>query len=133
MNLSKKKIIAFISAIIIIIAAILLLRYFWNVNQYQSTVDQMSFTDIEIENIPDGIYEGECNVDFISAKVKVTVSDGRITDIDLIEHHNERGTPAEKIIDDIIQEQRTDVDVISGATNSSKVIKKAIENALLRT
>lgn len=31
---------------------------------------------------------------------------------------------------EIIEEQKIDVDTISGATNSSTVIKKAVENAL---
>jgi uncharacterized protein with FMN-binding domain len=33
-------------------------------------------------------------------------------------------------VDQIVSEQKIDVDAISGATNSSKVIKKAVENAL---
>lgn len=37
---------------------------------------------------------------------------------------------AETIIDKIIDEQKIDVDAVSGATNSSTVIKKAVENAL---
>ena len=50
--------------------------------------------------------------------------------IDLLEHRNEKGKPAEQIIDDILKRQQIDVDEVSGATNSSKVIKKAIENAI---
>ena len=42
---------------------------------------------------------------------------------------NGRGKPAEIVADRIIQEQRIDVDAVSGATNSSVVIKKAVENA----
>ena len=34
------------------------------------------------------------------------------------------------MVDKIIKEQNTDVDAVSGATNSSKVIKKAVEEAL---
>ncbi|WP_313562885.1 FMN-binding protein [Ruminiclostridium cellobioparum] len=41
-----------------------------------------------------------------------------------------RGAKAEAIVDKIISEQSVTVDVISGATNSSKVILKAVENAL---
>ena len=48
----------------------------------------------------------------------------------LLEHRNDRGLTAEGIVDSIIENQRITVDVISGATNSSTVIKKAIELAL---
>lgn len=101
----------------------------WN---YQKTVKSFTYSDIAIEDIESGIYIGECNVDFIYAKVAVTVENGAITQIEILEHKNDRGTPAEKIIDDILQQQSIDVDAISGATNSSKVIKKAVENALTK-
>ena len=38
--------------------------------------------------------------------------------------------PAVAVIDEILKSQSLDVDVVSGATNSSKTIMKAIENAL---
>ena len=47
-----------------------------------------------------------------------------------MEHRHERGKAAEKVIEKIIEEQKIDVDAVSGATNSSTVIKKAVENAL---
>ncbi|WP_227835506.1 MULTISPECIES: FMN-binding protein [unclassified Clostridioides] len=35
-------------------------------------------------------------------------------------------------MDKVLNKQKVDVDAVSGATNSSKVIKKAIENALIK-
>lgn len=90
----------------------------------------MTFIHTDASGLQDGIYIGECDVDFIYAKVKVSVNDGRIEDIILLEHRNDRGKAAEAIIDKIIKQQKIDVDVISGATNSCQVIKKAIDNAL---
>ena len=69
-------------------------------------------------------------MDFIYAKVEVTVQNGKITNINILEHRHERGKTAEVIADSIVDEQKIDVDAISGATNSSTVIKKAVENAL---
>lgn len=66
----------------------------------------------------------------IYAKVEVTVSDGKMTDIAILEHRQERGKAAEAVISDMLAEQKIDVDAVSGATNSSTVIKKAVENAL---
>ena len=63
-------------------------------------------------------------------KAAVTVSRGVITDIELLEHKNGRGAPAETIINDILRRQDVNVDAVSGATNSSRVIMKAVENAL---
>ena len=36
----------------------------------------------------------------------------------------------EKLADDMVKQQSLNVDAVSGATNSSKVIRKAVENAL---
>lgn len=98
---------------------------------YQKAVKNIELNDIEISNISDGDYDGAYDVGYIYAKVKVTVNSGNITDISILEHRNERGTPAEIIIDKMVEEQRINVDAVSGATNSSKVIEKAVENALL--
>ena len=69
-------------------------------------------------------------MNFIYAKVEVTVQNGEITDIIILEHRHEHGKAAETVINEIVDEQRIDVDAVSGATNSSIVIKKAVENAL---
>ena len=69
-------------------------------------------------------------MNFIYAKVEVTVQNGEITNINILEHRHERGKTAEAITNKIVDEQKIDVDAISGATNSSTVIKKAVENAI---
>lgn len=104
--------------------------YVKSVADYKRAVKETSLDDIDISRISDGTYIGEYDVNFIYAKVEVTVQNGRITDIVLLEHKNERGKSAEIITDRIIEQQKTDVDAVSGATNSSVVIKKAVENAL---
>ncbi len=41
------------------------------------------------------------------------------------------GQPAEAIIEDVVEDQSLDVDSVSGATYSSRVILKAIEATLI--
>lgn len=88
--------------------------------------------DIDIESLKPGIYIGEYSVPPVSATVEVTVENGRIEEIELLDHGNGMGQPAEIIIDDIVDEQSLEVDIISGATYSSRVIVKAVEDALLK-
>ena len=83
--------------------------------------------------IENGIYRG--NYDMVSTPVKATVDvvvhDHQIIKIDIVEHSSSPiGKKAERIIDNIISSQSLDVDVISGATVSSKTILKAVENAI---
>ncbi len=97
---------------------------------YQRAVEALVITDVDASGVADGRYVGACDVGYIYAEAAVTVSDGKITDIALLEHRNERGARAEAVVGEILAAQRVDVDAVSGATNSSKVIEKAIENAL---
>lgn len=104
--------------------------YFVDFREYQRNIDSITFENIELSDIEDGTYVGEYDAGYIYAKVEVVIEDGNIVSINLIEHRNEKGKTAEKILDNIVATQEIDVDAVSGATNSSNVIKKAIEDAL---
>ena len=130
MKISKKKIILFVIMLPLLVGLVWGIIYLKNVADYKQAVKETTFEEINISDISDEIYVGEYDVNFIYAKVEVTVQNGEITNINILEHKNERGKTAEAITNKIINEQRIDVDAISGATNSSTVIKKAVENAL---
>ncbi|MCR4589658.1 MAG: FMN-binding protein [Lachnospiraceae bacterium] len=115
---------------VLFLCLIVPLSYLSEVAEYQNRVKDATIKDIDIAEVPDGVYTGEYNVDFIYARVEATIEDGMITELKLLEHRNERGGPAEVITDRILDEQKIDVDTVTGATNSSIVIKKAVENAL---
>lgn len=126
----KKRAALYSAATVILISLICLAVYLKSVSDYKQTVSDITFQTIDVTNIANGAYIGECNVGFIYAKVEVTVQEGKITNIEILEHKHERGQTAEVVIDNIVAEQKIEVDAISGATNSSTVIKKAVENAL---
>ena len=130
MRISKKKIISFIILLLLLIALICGVVYLKKVTDYKQAVGETTFGEIDIDDVSDGIYIGEYDVNFIYAKVEVTVEDGEIVSINILEHRHERGKAAETVIEKIIEEQKINVDAVSGATNSSTVIKKAVENAL---
>ena len=130
MRMSKKKVVLFAVMLLLLISLVWGIIYLKSVTDYKQAVKETTFEEINISDISDGVYIGEYDVDFIYAKVEVTVQNGEITNINILEHRHERGKTAEVITDRIVDEQKTDVDAISGATNSSTVIKKAVENAL---
>jgi len=86
--------------------------------------------DIDLATLEDGEYFGSFSTFPVSAEVRVTVNDQRITGIELLEHNHGQGAPAEVIPGRVVEAQSLEVDAVSGATYSSKVILKAIENAL---
>ena len=130
MRMSKKKVALFAVMILLLIDLVWGIIYLKSVADYKQAVKETTFEEINISDISDGVYIGEYDVNFIYAKVEVTVQNGEITNINILEHRHERGKTAEVITDSIVDEQKIDVDAISGATNSSTVIKKAVENAL---
>lgn len=104
--------------------------YLKSIRDYKAEVAALTFTEIDLSRVADGTYAGSCETGVVNAQVLVTVRDHTITDIQLLRHDNGRGTPAEAILARMLQAQTTDVDTVSGATNSSRVLRKAVENAL---
>ena len=84
----------------------------------------------DLTSIKDGSYTGECKTELVRAVVRVDVLNHKITNVSIIKHECGLGKKAEKITNDIEKAQSLEVDTISGATYSSKVILKAVENAL---
>lgn len=81
----------------------------------------------------DGTYTGEGQGFGGPIDVSVTVSGGKISDIEVTSHDGEGDayfSIATGIIQNIIDAQSTDVDTISGATFSSTGIRTAVTEAL---
>ena len=86
----------------------------------------------DLNKLEDGIYRGAFDLSGTPDKVSldVIIQNNRIINIELVEHFcSPIGKKAENIIGKIIETQSLDIDVISVATASSKVILKAVENA----
>lgn len=84
----------------------------------------------EMSDVTDGSYVGEASTYLIHVKVKVDVKDRTITNIELLEYQHNRGDEAVDILDPMVKENSTNVDNVSGATQSSILIKAAVSDAL---
>jgi len=87
---------------------------------------------VDISRILDGVYAGRASSWPNEAEVQVTVREGRMTGIELVRHRASWiGRRAESAIPlRIIEKQSADVDAVTGATNSSRVIMHAVYDAL---
>ena len=130
MSISRKKIVMILIMLFLLLALIFGTAYIDRVGEYKRAVKETTIEEVNISDIPDGVYIGEYDVNFIYVKVEVDVSGGKIIDVRILEHRQERGKAAEAVANEIVDEQRIDVDTVSGATNSSIVIKKVVEVAL---
>ena len=126
----RNKVIIAIVILFLVITAFFGVRFLLSVREYQNAVANTTFIHMDASGIPDGAYVGEFDASLIYAKVEVFVENETIADIKILEHRNGRGASAERIVEDIVAQQKLDVDAITGATNSCTVIKKAVDNAL---
>jgi uncharacterized protein with FMN-binding domain len=95
-------------------------------------VKNISIDGINLAGAKDGTWVGICETSLIKVTVNVTIDAARITEIKVTRHVCGKGKPAETITNAVLEKQTTKVDTISGATGSSIVILKAIENAVAK-
>lgn len=118
--------------IIILIVLISILGLGWSIikSDIINKASEVSISNLDLSNIDDGTYEGEYNITPVKVIVEVVIRKHVIYEIIILEHKNGFGEKAETIIEDVIDKQDLNVDFISRATVSSKVILKAIDIAL---
>ncbi len=94
-------------------------------------VKKVELKGIDLSGVPDGAYQGHFEGARWTNTVEVTVENKKITAINVV------SPPlfiednfSSKIINGVIEKQSLEVDVVSGATVTTKAILKAIENAL---
>ena len=93
-------------------------------------LDAIVITNPDLQKVADGTYEGNSKVGPVKVTLNVEVKNRTMTSIEIVRHFNGRGKKAEAIIPLILEKQSLEVDVVSGATGSSKAILKAVEDAL---
>ncbi|WP_036569353.1 FMN-binding protein [Oribacterium parvum] len=81
----------------------------------------------------DGEYLGKASAYNGNVEVKVTISGGKMTAIDIVKTKDDEEyffDAQKKVIPEILEKQSTDVDAVAGATTSSEGIAHAVEKAL---
>lgn len=93
-------------------------------------LDNKSF-HAALKKLPDGSYKAEnSHGKFMKINLEVELSGGKMKHIKILSHDTGK-KKSEKIIQRIIEKQSLEVDSISGATASSKMILKTVEKAIL--
>ena len=117
--------------IIPVVFAIIILSFIGIIlGKMKKQLEQIDTSTVDISQVADGIYMGESETELVKVAVNVTVKDGKIENIDILKHECGKGKPAEHIIESIIQKNNVEVDAVSGATVSSRVIQDAVRTAL---
>ena len=96
---------------------------------YLNSVNENTITN----TLKDGTFTGNGEGFRGNIEVEVLVKDGKIIEINIINSSDDKAflnKASKGIIEKIINEQNTDVDVVSGATYSSNGIINAVKDAL---
>ena len=97
--------------------------------------DEVATAGVDFADLTDGEYEGAADGMNGPVKVKVIVKDGKIAEVQVVEHKESEGIsdPAiEQMPGRIAENQSTNVDGVSNATVTSDAIKRAVEAALAK-
>ena len=89
-------------------------------------------SEVSTDNLKDGEYEGTATGYGGPLTVRITIKDGKLTDIKVVSHTEtpEYFSRASAVIGKILSSGNVNVDSVSGATISSNAIKKAVADAL---
>ena len=84
-----------------------------------------------MKRIENGVYKSKYSGGRWSNEVNVTISERKVTKIDIVKSVSFEMTEVTSVlVKNVIEKQNTTIDIISGATVTSKAYLKAIENAL---
>lgn len=95
-------------------------------------------TPVPSSGYKDGTYTGDAADAFYGMiQVQATIANGKITNIQFLQYPNDRGTSIEinqqadpVLAQEAIQTQNANVDIVSGATDSSQAFVQSLQSAL---
>lgn len=119
--------------IMVISVAIFMVTVYPKIKE-QADVRKMAINDIPLSDIVDGTFRGDFNYGDFTYEVEVIVQEHVIKDIKILENRqdSEYARKATAVVNNVLKAQSLNVDVVTGATTTSKALLKAIENALAK-
>jgi uncharacterized protein with FMN-binding domain len=93
---------------------------------------------VDLQGVAAGVYRGRCEAGRFKASVEVTVKDHKIVGIAPMGLSEDNAIDKETLnvfagaIDRVVESQTPNVDIVSGATATTKSLLKAVEDALVK-
>lgn len=126
---TKKKVLIAVGVVVLVLILVVAGAMIWitrGLNYKNLTIGK-----VDLSKVPDGTYKGSFSGGRFSNTVQVTVKNHKITNIKVVKDVQfNKASTTKTIFDEVIKAQSTQVDAVTGATATSKVYLKAIQNAL---
>jgi len=118
--------------VIIVIGIAVFMATAYPMLKEQAEVRKMPIHDVELAKVKNGTYHGEFTYGNFTYQVEVVVDEHQIQRISILKNRSEdeHAKKAEDIVDRVLKAQSLKIDVVTGATTTSKALLKAIETAL---
>ena len=125
-----KKILKIVLSLFVIFSLIIVSGIFY-LSRGLNTGENIKLNGVDLQNIEDGVYEGDYQAGRWSNKLAVVVKNNKIMKIDIKDDVTFMNSAVTKeVFNKVIKAQDTRVDTVTGATVTSKAYLKAIENGL---
>ena len=125
-----------ISSILMLLALICLMAGGWHISRKKARLKEASslpFYKIELSQIADGEYEGETRTSFLHLRLKITVKDHQLKNIEVLENDGIDGETAKPIIQKMLEQNKIVVPAVKGAELGSLVYISCVSTTLNAT
>jgi uncharacterized protein with FMN-binding domain len=123
-----------VSLVIMVISVAIFMVTVYPKIKEQAEVRKMVINDVVLSDVKDGSFRGDFTYGDFTYEVEVTIQEQEIKEIKVLKNRkrNEYAKKAEGVVNKVLKAQSLRVDVVTGATTTSKALLKAIENALVK-
>ena len=131
----KRKMTGWIITGVIVIAVAIAGGIGWSkVSKEHQQMRSLPLNKVDFSNLKDGTYKGTFDggmYKWRENEIQVTVENGQVTSIQVLKHKENRSQEfTDKLFNRVIQSQSLKVDVVTGATMTSKAYLQGVENDL---
>ena len=97
---------------------------------YYKQAAKLPFYNVQVQDVPDGTYRGKVYTNFMHVQLDVTVNDGKLTAIEIVENEGVYGKKVAPIIDEMIEQNTSVVTAVKGEELASIVFVACVDDAL---
>ena len=91
---------------------------------------KLPFYNVQPSQVPDGTFHGKVYTKFMHVQLDVSVQDGRLTKIEILENQGAYGKKVQPLLDEMIAQNNTVVPAIKGDEIGSIVFIACVDDAL---
>ena len=99
---------------------------------YYKQAAKLPFYNVQPEQVKDGTYRGKIYTNFLHVQLDVSVADGRLTKIEIVENEGAVGKKVAPILDEMIAQNTSVVTAIKGEELASIVFVACVDDALFK-